>query len=250
MRMSRKKRGRLLMTLLTATTVVSLTAQAEPLPRQDTRAVQVEDQSQAHTQTDTLSRDATEWGLSDEEYARFKTLMQGRRGIQSPGLDPLTALGIEARTDTERRRLAEKWVQQEYQRTEKELAFQREVDAAWQRLYGHVLPVNLGQATGRIQETPGKLALFVRLENCASCDARLATVLAEKRPVDIYVLGTKGNDERLRAWAREKNIPVDRVKHRDITLNHDGGRSLQYGLTTTPVVLQQNPDGSWQTVAF
>lgn len=237
----------LLMALLM---VVSVTSQAETLPRQDTHAIRVEDQQQTHTQTETLNRDASEWGLSTEEYARFKTLMQGRRGIQSPGLDPLTALGIEARTEAERRRLAEKWVQQEYQRTEKELAFQREIDAAWKRLYGNVLPVNLGQPAGITQDTQGKLALFVQLENCAPCDARLATILAEKRPVDIYVLGTKGNDERLRAWAKEKKIPVDRVKRRDITLNHDAGRSLQYGLTTTPVVLQQNPDGSWRTAAF
>ncbi|WP_406948045.1 hypothetical protein [Proteus mirabilis] len=56
--------------------------------------------------------------------------MKGWRGIQSLGLDPLTTLGIEARSDEERCRLAEKWVQQEFAWAEKELAFQREVDAA------------------------------------------------------------------------------------------------------------------------
>ncbi len=62
--------------------------------------------------------------------------MEGPRGIQSPGLDPLTVLGIEARTDAERRVLAlKKWVKAEYERTEKELAFQREVNAARKRLY-------------------------------------------------------------------------------------------------------------------
>ncbi|HIH6044253.1 TPA: TIGR03759 family integrating conjugative element protein, partial [Proteus mirabilis] len=77
-------------------------------------------------------------------------------------------------------------------------------------------------------------------------DARLATLLAGKQPFDIYVLGTKGDDNRLRAWARQKNIPAERVRKREITLNHDGGLSLQYGLTTTPVVMQQLPDGRWR----
>ncbi|EGJ4574908.1 TIGR03759 family integrating conjugative element protein [Escherichia coli] len=215
-----------------------------------TRPVQIEAGKSAESQTQSLQYEAQEWGLSAEEYARFEALMKGRRGIQSPGLDPLTTLGIEARSDEERRRLAEKWVQQEFARAEKELAFQREVDAAWKRLYGQILPVSLGTAgatAGMVQGTaPRRQALFVQAENCRACDARLATLLAGKQPFDIYVLGTQGDDNRLRAWARQKNIPAERVRKREITLNHDGGLSLQYGLTTTPVVMQQLPDGRWR----
>ncbi|MER5023800.1 TIGR03759 family integrating conjugative element protein [Providencia stuartii] len=212
-----------------------------------TRPVQIEAGKSAESQTQSLQYEAQEWGLSAEEYARFEALMKGRRGIQSPGLDPLTTLGIEARSDEERRRLAEKWVQQEFARAEKELAFQREVDAAWKRLYGQVLPVSLG-TFGRMEQGTAqrRQALFVQAENCSTCDARLATLLAGKQPFDIYVLGTKGDDNRLRAWARQKNIPAERVRKREITLNHDGGLSLQYGLTTTPVVMQQLPDGRWR----
>lgn len=215
-----------------------------------TRPVQIEAGKSAESQTQSLQYEAQEWGLSAEEYARFEALMKGRRGIQSPGLDPLTTLGIEARSDEERRRLAEKWVQQEFARAKKELAFQREVDAAWKRLYGQILPVSLGTAgatAGMVQGTaPRRQALFVQAENCRACDARLATLLAGKQPFDIYVLGTQGDDNRLRAWARQKNIPAERVRKREITLNHDGGLSLQYGLTTTPVVMQQLPDGRWR----
>ena len=208
---------------------------------------QIEAGKSAKSQTQSLQYEAQEWGLSAEEYARFEALMKGRRGIQSPGLDPLTTLGIEARSDEERRRLAEKWVQQEFARAEKELAFQREVDAAWKRLYGQVLPVSLG-TFGRMEQGTAqrRQVLFVQAENCSACDARLATLLAGKQPFDIYVLGTKGDDNRLRAWARQKNIPAERVRKREITLNHDGGLSLQYGLTTTPVVMQQLPDGRWR----
>ncbi len=69
---------------------------------------------------------------------------EGTQGTQSPGLDPLSTLGIEAQTPAERRKFAEKWVKEEFARTQKELDFQREVNAARQRLYPGTLPVNMG----------------------------------------------------------------------------------------------------------
>ncbi|MGV8691898.1 TIGR03759 family integrating conjugative element protein, partial [Pseudomonas aeruginosa] len=70
-------------------------------------------------------RQAREWGLRSEEWARYRQLMQGPLGVYSPQLDPLTALGIEARSDEERRRYAELQVQAEAQRVGKTLAYQR-----------------------------------------------------------------------------------------------------------------------------
>ena len=66
---------------------------------------------------------------------RYRELMEGPLGIHSPNLDPLTALGIEARSDEERRRYAELQVQVEARRVEKLLAYQRAYDDAWQRLH-------------------------------------------------------------------------------------------------------------------
>ena len=50
---------------------------------------------------------ARDWGLGVEEWTRYRDLMQGPLGVYSPHLDPLTALGIEARADQERQRYAE-----------------------------------------------------------------------------------------------------------------------------------------------
>ncbi|MDA5490233.1 TIGR03759 family integrating conjugative element protein [Yersinia kristensenii] len=193
-------------------------------------------------------QNAQQWGLSDTEWQQYQQLRQGKRGIQSPGLDPLTMLGVESETPSERRRLAELWVKEEYQRTEKELAFQREVNAAWSRLYPRVLSVNMGYTTGIAQDTHGRLALFVR-ENCARCDARLAAVLADKQPVDIYLVGSDGKDSRVHNWAISRNIPVDKVRAGQITLNHDRGLWRQYGHGKMPVVLQKGENG-WQIFAF
>jgi len=191
---------------------------------------------------------AQQWGLSDSDWSRYQTLMKGERGIMSPGLDPLTALGVETDNSAERRRLAELWVKHEYQRTEKELAFQRDVNAAWLRLYPETLAVNIGaNAAGIAHDTQGRLALFLK-ENCSRCDARLAAVLADNRPVDLYLVGID-SDDGLRAWAVKRNIPVEKVRSRQITLNHDNGLWFRYGMGQMPVILQQGETG-WQVAAY
>lgn len=199
------------------------------------------------SQANKTAQQGRQWGLSGEEYQRYQQLMDGPRGTQSPGLDPLTALGIEAQSDAERKKYAQLWVKQEFARTEKELKFQREVDAAWQRL--GVLPVNMGNAAGIARDTGGRLALFVKAKDCGQCDARLAAVLADNRPVDIYLVDSKGDDSLLRSWAKAHHIPVDKVRARQITLNHDGGRWMKFGNGLMPVVLQQGENG-WTLAAF
>jgi len=124
------------------------------------------------SQANKTAEQGKQWGISREEYQRYQQLMDGPRGTQSPGLDPLTALGIEAQSDAERKKYAEQWVKQEFARTEKELKFQREVDAAWQRL--GVLPVNMGNAAGIAHDTGGRLALLKRAQcRLAVLDGRL-----------------------------------------------------------------------------
>lgn len=47
----------------------------------------------------TTQQQATVWGVTPEEWQRYLTLKQQARGVWSPGLDPLTTLGVEADTD-------------------------------------------------------------------------------------------------------------------------------------------------------
>jgi integrating conjugative element protein (TIGR03759 family) len=206
-------------------------------------------QSVQQSSVQDLKQQAGQWGLSQDDYQRYQSLMNGPRGIQSPGLDPLSTLGIEARSQAERRQYAEKWVKEEFARTQKELDFQREVTAAWKRLYPETLAVNMGNAAGIAHDTGGRLALFVKSAGCGQCDARLAAVLADNRPVDIYLVDSQGDDWKLRGWAKDHHIPLDRVRSRQITLNHDGGRWMRFGNGMMPVVLQQGEDG-WQLAAF
>ncbi|EID2338628.1 TIGR03759 family integrating conjugative element protein [Salmonella enterica] len=206
-------------------------------------------QQQDTTTEGRMQTSGTARGLSDKEWQQYQQVLKGPRAIQSPGIDPLMALGLEAKSASERRHFAELWVREEYARVEKELAFQREVDAAWKRLYPGALPVNMGNAAGIAHDTQGRLALFVRRENCPQCDARLAAIIADNRPVDIYLVDSAGSDDTIRQWALAHHIPVDKVRSRQITLNHDNGNWLKYGQGRMPVVLQQGASG-WQIAAF
>lgn len=201
------------------------------------------------TEAPPLSFEGMRDSINKNESIRYTELMNGLRGKLSPNIDQLTALGIEARNDAERRHYAELWVKQEYERTEKELKFQREVDTAWKRLMPNMLPVNMGNAAGIAHDSGGRLALFVREADCQRCDARLSAILADKRPVDIYLVDSEGSDQKLRNWAQQHRIPAEQVRERRITLNHDAGRWMRYGNGIMPVLLQQGESG-WHIAAF
>ncbi|CAK1314483.1 integrating conjugative element protein, PFL_4693 family [Burkholderia pseudomallei] len=180
------------------------------------------------------------WGLDATEWSRYQQLMQGPLGIYSPNLDPLTALGLEARSDAERQHYAELQVRAEAQRVEKELAYQQAYDAAWKRLHPDLTPVRSLTSTPRpgasIAHT-GRLAIFVK-DDCAACDARVRQLQTSGAAFDIYMVGSRGDDARIRAWAQRVGIDPAKVRAGAITLNHDAGRWLMLGgQGTLPAVL-------------
>ncbi|HEX7637854.1 MAG TPA: TIGR03759 family integrating conjugative element protein [Burkholderiaceae bacterium] len=205
-------------------------------------------QSQARTSVDAAldERQARDWGLRPEDWTRYRSLMQGPLGIYSPGLDPLTALGIEARSDAERAHFAELQVRAEARRVEKELAYQRAYDAAWQRLYPGEPRVRLpaGPASVAGDHGSGRLAVFVK-PDCVPCEQRVRQLQAAGAAFDLYLVGSLGDDARIRQWALHAGIDPVRVRARTITLNHDGGRWLSIGLPGGLPAVVREENGQW-----
>jgi integrating conjugative element protein (TIGR03759 family) len=201
-------------------------------------------QNSQHSLTDLQPLDtqqqATLWGITPQEWQRYQALMQQERGLWSPGLDPLTTLGVEAESDPQREHFAELLVKKESQRLERELAFQRAYDAAWQRLYPGLTPLKTAATS------PSRVSVFVK-ENCPPCDSLLRTLLAQKRPLDIWLVGSNGDDNRVRRWALAHGIDAKQVSERNITLNHDAGRWLQTGAGKLPVALEKRGE-QWREV--
>lgn len=192
---------------------------------------------------------ARDWGLGVEEWTRYRDLMQGPLGVYSPHLDPLTALGIEARSDQERQRYAELQVTAEAQRVEKLLAYQRAYDDAWQRLHADMPRVILPDAgptfSPVVPAASGRLAVFVE-DACPTCDQAALRLQAAGKAFDIYVVDSGADDARIRAWAQRIGIEPTKVRSGQVTLNHDAGHWLSLGLPgDLPAVVRQ-VGGQWQ----
>ncbi|WP_308142538.1 TIGR03759 family integrating conjugative element protein [Burkholderia pseudomallei] len=201
-----------------AQTRAAVIASATPIERAS--PIAASDDARAHA-----------WELNATEWIRYQQLMQGPLGIYSPNLDPLTALGIEARSDAERQHYAELQVRAEAQRVQKELSYQHAYDAAWKRLYPDQVPVRALTSPSRPDVSlahTGRLAVFVK-DDCPPCDARVRQLQASGTAFDIYMVGSRGDDARIRAWAQRVGIDPAKVRARTITLNHDAGRWLMLG---------------------
>ncbi|WP_025807870.1 TIGR03759 family integrating conjugative element protein [Pseudomonas chlororaphis] len=222
-------------------------------PNTQPSAIQPARTSQSQMEPSREQRLANDWGLRTEEWARYREIMDGPLGIYSPNLDPLTALGIEARSDAERRRYAELQVQAESRRVEKLLIYQRAYDDAWQRLQPGAQRVNLPDiatdaskpAAGSTMGGSGRTAVFVR-DNCPPCEQVVRKLQSSGASFDVYMVGSRSDDARIRAWAQRAGVEPVKVRDRAITLNHDGGRWMALGVAgELPAVVRQI-DGQWQ----
>ena len=190
----------------------------------------------AHSQERSLiahaldDRVTSEWGLQPQEWARYRELMDGPLGIYSPNLDPLSALGIEARTDEERHRA---------------------YDEAWQRLNPGMQRVNLpddkpGAATSANPlRGSGRTAVFVK-DGCAACGQLVQRLQSSGTEFDLYMVGSRQDDTRIRDWAKRANVDPARVRSGGITLNHDGGRWLSLSLPGDLPAVVREVNGQWQ----
>jgi len=189
---------------------------------------------------------AKAWGLTDDEWATFERLQNGPRHYWSPQLDPLTTLGVEANSDQERQRYAELQVRLEARRAERELAYQNAYTAAWARLFPGLQPVQ-GMSDDAGSSSSSRIALFVE-EQCAACVTSLQQWLQAGARLDVYLVGSQGNDARLRQWAQGAGIAAAQVSAGQVTLNHDRGRWFALGASRPLPARYQQVDGKWQRI--
>jgi integrating conjugative element protein (TIGR03759 family) len=197
---------------------------------------------------------AKRWGLSTEDWARYRTIMRGPRGFWTPNLDPLTVLGVNAENEGERRRYATLLLHLEAERVKRELAFEKTVQAVKTALYPDWEPFDRARLAAKRIETRGRRTplqagdralAFVTLQ-CAVCDLWVQALIAKVQAIpglglDVYVVG-EATDEAIRRWATQQAIPPGLVKGGRVTLNHDAGtlgRLTRDPSVTVPVLWRQ-----------
>jgi len=211
-----KRSARILCAVVLLATIGSTAAQFSETELEQTEAVFTEEDL------------AESWRLSMGEWAQYKTLMDGPRGIWSPNLDPITVLGIHAESEIERQRYAELLVMIEFERVEQELLFQRAYDEAAGRLYPTLSPVTVAVAEAPLSSLLGveRVAFFgsVDPERCPTCQrelARLMQMWGERNApaVDLFLVDAS-DDEAIRTWASTQGVSPDAVRLGRVTLNH------------------------------
>ena len=197
------------------------------------------------------------WDLSEEEWHRYKQLMQGIRGSISPAtISPIEVLGIHARDEAERQQYAEAWAQAMREDVRRILVFQRAYNAAAKRLYPNdpvidvsrlpVKPAKLNELT-----STDRLIFFTRPE-CVACDVimgKLLKRLDDISGIDIYLMDVgPGNDTEVRGWALTQKIDPEWVKKKKITLNYDAGTldKLSNEQGTVPYILRRRDENLTQ----
>ena len=195
-----------------------------------------------------LSERAQVWGLSESEFRHYENLMAGQRGHWSPGLDPITALGVSTESATERQRFAELFVKTEFERTRKELAFQVAVDTAWQRLYPQT-PRLL--SPGRSLQAPSatlyppRTALILRLTDTQGRERLINLLQRRSEQLDVHVVGTRGDDAALREWAADLPRLEQALAEGRVTLNHGDQFRTEVDL---PALYRRDGVGQWARV--
>lgn len=172
-------------TLLAVLTISSVDAN-QPMSSAAARSA-LGQTTQITTPLSPLDRQRAEtWQISESEWRRYQSLMEGIRGSISPAnLLPIEVLGIHARDEPERRRYAERWAQIMRDDAERILAFQHAYDAAWKRLFPAESLIDRAQlpaaSTTDVELQSDDRVLFFTRPDCAVCDALLRRLLGKIR---------------------------------------------------------------------
>lgn len=176
--------------------------------------------------------EASVWSLSPEEWTRYVQLKQGLRGYWSPNLDPVAMLGVEARTEKERQHFAQLYAEQQWERVEKELAFERaRLQAARTLAQGisvidpMLLPSASTLPSGDSQlEAGDTVKWFLSSEQLLAKQPdqtlqRLIKTIQEgqKLNIDVHFVGMVDHDH-IREWAQHHEIPHALVANGVVTL--------------------------------
>lgn len=187
---------------------------------------------------------AEQWMLTDKDWLKFKEIMKGPRGIWSPNIDPITALGVEEKDPIERRRYAEIWLKVETKRTELELAFEMERSNAAKRLLSNQQPINnapwISEWNANRESIRKIVHMFVDVSCMDECKEDVKQIygsIGKNAQLDIYFKDGSSSDQ-IGKWAAYMGIPPEVVKSRKVTLNFDSGKSEKLGVqfAKTPVV--------------
>ncbi len=184
---------------------------------------------------------AKSFHLSDDEYARYKYLLENTpRKFWTPNISPVTLLGIEAKTDTERTRYAELAYKLKTEREAKEKAFASiavEVEYRLDPKSQNRTPITeqkFGFAESLPDNKTSLTSVFINANACmasAECQQVIGDLVKSNSSTNLlniyFVQSTKAQ---ISDFAVRNNISSEKVKSGSINLAIESGQISAAGL--------------------
>ena len=188
------------------------------------------------------------WNISTDDWIRYEQIMQGEGQYLWKDLDPITVLGLNARSASERNRYAEKLAKLEFTNAQKVILLDRAYNKAFHELYGK-LPVvdpsklNIGRAKASLLSVPktsvktefgDRYIAFVNTQ-CSSCNRMVEQVLGSLQlGVSLDIHFKKDSRQAITQWANKQGISAESVEVGTVTLNPDSLLNEQFGQPAEP----------------
>lgn len=165
------------------------------------------------------------WQLTENEWARYEEIKaKSPWSVWENNASPLAILFHYADSMEEKRHYARIEAELDTWRQHTVIEFQTLYDKERAIVHARYVDAIKGSLPVLANIRPNdKLRVFFEVGNCdARCRSVVNRLLATQAKIDIYIKGAK-DDEAIFAWATSASIPVERVKTKEITLNHENG---------------------------
>lgn len=218
------------------------------------RDVSTLDKEAASKLTDQEKALAKRWHLKETDWVKYKEIMSGPRGIWSPGLDPITALGVEETDPEERKRYARIWMEVESRRYELEIAFEVERMKVGREMFKGQNAIDnqpwIDEWNRKRNEINHQIVAFMDVECLDDCENKFDSIyksVDKNSRLDIFFKEGATADQ-IGKWATHMKLDPNLVKSRKITLNFDEGNAERMGVDTSKLPEVRNVDLKTQVV--
>ena len=184
------------------------------------------------------------WNITQKEWNRYQSIMRSTGKFLWKNKDPITVLGLNARSVQERNRFAKLLAIREHKKIRAEILLSRAFRTQTMKLYGHKI-IDLSKLGGLpLQNTPvtngphfgDRYILFINT-HCTECDAVVKNV-RDNLGIGVSLDLEFKNDTRqeIVTWAKKQNITPSVVRSKRITLNPESSLYKKYKNPAVPAL--------------
>lgn len=183
---------------------------------------------------------AKEFRLTEDDMKKYKKVMLGKRGIWSPGLDPISALGVEETDNQERLRYAKLWLEVEGKRVDLQFKFERAVASMRTEVFGSQHPFDTSDRIAHIEKQRRKPVAIIDVlvsSNCRTdCEIKINDIIKSRgRSVLNFFFIDSTTPQKINDWAEHHKLDTTLVNKKIITLNYGQAKLRELGMTVDDV---------------